>query len=177
MKCPKCEGETKEQAIEKIKVDLCTSCKGQWFGKDEFRKIKDEKEKDLSWMDIDLWESDEKFSISKDKSSCPDCGVPLYEVKYGDSNIKVDVCNLCEGIWLDDGEFKKIMNYLKDKAGDKIMNEYMKTLFEETSEIFLGPEPLKEEIRDVFILLGLLKYRFGAKRPFISRVISNIPKS
>ncbi len=177
IKCPKCEKELKEIPFEGVKVDSCSSCKGYWFEKDEFRKAKDEKEEKLSWMDIDLWENDEKFRISKDKLHCPDCSVPLYEVNYGDSNVKVDVCNLCEGIWLDEGEFKKIVKHLKERGGEKIMNEYFKTLTEEVGEVFTGPEPLDEELRDVLTVLGLLKYRFAGKHPFISRVISSLPKS
>ena len=177
IKCPKCGEKMKETPFEGVKVDNCSSCKGHWFEKDELRKAKDEKEETINWMDIDLWDSEEKFRISKNETLCPECGLPLYEVNYGDSNIKIDVCNMCEGVWLDEGEFKKIVNYLKDKAGDKIMSEYLKTLLEETGEVFVGPEPLDEEIKDVLTVLGMLKYRFAGKHPFISRAINNLPKS
>ncbi len=177
IKCPKCKEDLKEVPFEGVKVDTCPSCKGYWFEKDELRKAKDEKEETLSWMDVDLWDSEEKFRISKEGSLCPDCGLPLYEVNYGDSNIKVDVCNMCEGIWLDEGEFKKVVKYLQDKAGDKIMSEYAKTLLEEMGEVITGPEPLDEEIKDLLTVLGLLKYRFAGKHPFLSRIINNLPKS
>ncbi len=177
MNCPKCGEQLKEDPFKGIKVDSCSSCKGYWFEKGELRKAKDKEEEKLNWMDVDLWENEEKFKITKDKLLCPDCGLPLYEVNYGDSNIKVDVCNMCEGIWLDEGEFKKVAKYLKDRAGDKIMNEYFKTLTEEVGELFLGPESLQEEAKDVLTVLGLLKYRFAGKHPFISDVISKIPKA
>ncbi len=179
IKCPKCEKETlKEIPFEGgVKVDSCSGCKGYWFEKDELRKAKDEKEETLNWMDVDLWENEDSFRITKNKLICPDCGLPLFEVNYGDSNIKVDVCNMCEGIWLDEGEFKKVMKYLKEKAGDKITGDYLKTLLEETGEVFLGPEPLEEELKDVLTVLSLLKYRFGGKHPFISDAINKLPKS
>lgn len=177
VKCPKCEKDLKEVPFQGVKADKCSSCKGYWFEKDELRKAKDEKEESLNWMDVDLWKNEESFKISKDKKMCPDCGLPLYEVNYGDSNIKIDVCSICEGVWLDEGEFKKIINYLKKEAGDKIINEYAKTLLEETGEIFVGPEPLDEELKDVLTVLSLLKYRFAGKHPFISRAINNLPKS
>jgi len=177
MLCPKCGDDLKEIKFSGVKVDNCSSCKGKWFEKNELRKAKDKKEERINWMDIDLWENEENFRISEKKAQCPDCGLPLYEVNYGDSDIEVDVCNMCEGIWLDEGEFKKVVGYLKEKAGDKIMNEYMKTLLEETGEVFVGPEPLQEELKDVINVLGLLKYRFAGKHPFISRVISKLPKS
>jgi Zn-finger nucleic acid-binding protein len=176
MKCPKCEEELKEIPFQGIKVDSCSSCKGYWFEKDELRIAKDKKEEMLSFMDIDLWESDEKFRISKENLLCPECSLPLYEVNYGDSNVKIEVCNMCEGIWLDEGEFRKIIKYLKDEAGDKIMKEYLKTLAEETGEIFLGPDSLEDEVKDVLTVLSLLKYRFAGKHPFISETISKLPK-
>lgn len=176
MKCPKCEKELKEVPFQGVKIDSCSSCKGYWFEKDELRKAKDEKEESLNWMDVDLWESEEKFRISKDEILCPDCGMPLYEVNYGDSDIKLDVCNICEGMWLDEGEFRKIIKYLKEKGGDKIMQDYFKTLLEETGEVLLGPESLEEEAKDLFTVLSLLKYRFAGKHPFISETISKLPK-
>ena len=177
VKCPKCGEKMKETPFTGVRVESCNKCKGYWFEKGELRKAKDKKEEGIKWMDVDLWEKEENFNISKDKKECPDCGVPLYEVNYGDSKVKVDVCNLCEGVWLDEGEFKKIVNYLKKDAGNKIMNEYGKVLLEEIGEIFVGPEPLDEEIEDVITVLGLLKYRFAGKHPFISRAINSLPKS
>jgi len=37
----------------------------------------------------------------------------LMEVKYDESKTKVDFCKMCGGVWLDRGEFKQIINYLK----------------------------------------------------------------
>ncbi len=175
--CPACKGDLKEISFSGVKTDRCDECEGYWFQKDEFRLVKDKEEEKINWMDIDLWENEDEFKISEDNRSCPDCGVALFEVGYGCSDIKVDFCGECEGVWLDRGEFLKIMEYLKDKAGDKIMKEYFKTLIEETGEIFIGPEPLDEELRDLLTILKLFKYRFAGKHPFISRVISHIPKS
>ncbi len=176
-KCPLCDEGLEEVDLYGVKVDRCSSCNGVWFEKNELRRVKDRKEEDLNWMDIDLWEREENFRISKQERLCPACQLPLYEINYGDSDIKVDICNVCEGVWLDEGEFKKIVNYLKERAGDRIMNEYAKTLIEETGEVFLGPEPLEEEIGDVITVLGLLKYRIAGKHPFFTETISNLPKS
>ncbi len=175
--CPKCEKKLEEIPFQGVKVDTCSSCKGYWFEKDELRLAKDEKEEDLNWMDVDLWDNEEKFKISKKGIQCPDCGVPLYEVNYGDSNIKVDFCGMCEGTWLDEGEFKKIIKHLKDRGGEKIVSDYANTLLEETGELFVGPEPLREEVQDVLTVLSLLKYRFAGKHPFVSRAINTLPKS
>ncbi len=176
-KCPNCKERLKEVPFSGVRTDKCSSCKGHWFQKDEFRLIKDKEEEKINWMDIDLWENEDDFKISKKTRYCPDCKVPLYEVAYGSSDIKVDFCADCEGVWLDEGEFRKIIEYLKEEAGDRIMKHYLKTLIEETGEIFVGPEPLDEELKDLLTVLSLFKYRFAGKNPFISRVISHLPKS
>ncbi len=177
MICPKCNEELKKISYHGIELDTCPSCGGLWFDKSELNKAKNARNSNLNWMDIDLWEDDEKFRVSSYSKKCSDCKLPLYEVNYNDSDIKVDICNVCEGVWLDKGEFEKIVKYLKNKAGDKIMNEYAKTLLEEVSEVFTGPEPLKGEVEDVITVLGLLNYRIAGKHPFLANLISKIPKA
>ncbi len=177
-KCPVCEEKKlQEVPFSGVKTDKCGSCKGFWFQKDEFRLVKDKEEEKINWMDIDLWENEDEFKVGKKSKWCPDCEVKLYEVNYGDSNIKVDFCGECEGVWLDKGEFDKIIEYLKEEAGDRIMHHYFQTLAEETGELFTGPEPLDEEVRDLLTVLRLFKYRFAGKHPFLAKVISKLPKS
>ena len=137
---------------------------------------KDNKDKDLNWLDVDLWKNENKFRISRGMRLCPSCRVPLYEVRYGDSNIVVDVCNLCHGIWLDRAEFKKIIDYLHKKADYEILNNYTKNLFQELGEIFIGPETLREEASDFLTVLKLLNYKFAAQHPLISKIILGLPK-
>jgi Zn-finger nucleic acid-binding protein len=175
--CPSCNQKLKEINFYGVKIDYCKECDGLWFEKEELDKAKDSKEEIINWLDVDLWEKKEKFQMSKKDRQCPECNLPLYEVKYGESEVKVDVCSICEGVWLDKGEFLKIVNYLKSKAGDEIVNNYGNLLIEETREVFVGPEPLKEELKDLFVLLSLFKYRFAGKHPFLAELISKLPKA
>ena len=107
---------------------------------------------------------------------CPSCRLPLYEVYYGDSKIIVDICNLCQGIWLDRGEFKKIIEYLKKKADWKVLNEYGKALSEEFWEIFSGPETFREEVLDFLIILKILNYKFDTQHQKIVKIIARLPR-
>jgi Zn-finger nucleic acid-binding protein len=176
MVCPLCKTELKKAVFYGTEVDYCSKCLGLWFDRDELRQAKDEKDKDLNWLDIDLWKEEAKFKISKDKKICPKCGVPLYEVNYGDSDIKVDICNLCQGIWLDRGEFKKIIDYLREKDKEEILKNYFKNLIAEGLEIFTGPESFREEVGDFLTILKLLNYKFLTQHPIISKIISILPK-
>src|SRR3989338_1182679 len=102
--------------------------------------------------------------------------MPLYEVRYGDSNVTVDACSLCYGIWLDRGEFIAIVEYLKEKGYQEVMQSYAKNLVQELWEVFSGPEMLHEEILDFLTILKLLRYKFLTQHPTISRLMLSLPR-
>ena len=176
MTCPLCKKPLQEAILYGVQVDYCSNCLGLWFEAEELRLAKDQRDRSLRWLDIDLWKDETKFKISPGMRLCPFCRLPLYEVYYGDSQIIVDLCNLCQGTWLDRSEFKKIIEYLKKKADFKLLENYAKNLIEEFWEIFTGPETLKEEISDFLIILKLLNYKFATQHPTITKIISQLPK-
>src|SRR3989344_2264128 len=105
MTCPICKVHLDQAVLSGVEVDYCPKCLGLWFEEEEVRWAKDLKDRDLNWLDIDLWKDEDKFLISPGQKLCPQDRLPLYETGYGDSGIKVDLCNICHGIWLDRGEF------------------------------------------------------------------------
>lgn len=177
MFCPICKKTKLDQAIVSgVEVDYCPKCLSLWFEEEELRVAKDYKDRELRWLDIDLWKDPEKFTISPGQKLCPADRLPLYETGYGDSNIKVDLCNICKGVWLDRGEFKKITQYLKEKADREVLQNYLKNLHEELWEIFQGPEDFKDEVDDFLVILKLFVYKFNTQHPAISKLISGLPR-
>jgi Zn-finger nucleic acid-binding protein len=176
MVCPICKKNLEKAILYNVEVNYCAQCLGLWFEENELQWAKDEKDRSLRWLDTDLWEEKRRFKICKGIRICPVCRLPLYEVYYGDSRIIVDVCNLCHGVWLDRGEFKKIIEYLRNKADFEVLNNYSKNLLEEFWEIFSGPETLREEILDFLTVLKLLNYKFSVQHPLITKIISQLPK-
>ena len=176
MLCPVCKKPLDKAIFYGVEVDYCPNCLGIWFEEDELRLAKDEKDKDLRWLDIDLWKDESKFRVSRSPKLCPSCKLPLYSVNYGDSNIKVDICNVCHGVWLDRGEFKKIIDYLKNKSNFEILNNYIKDLAKEFWEIFAGPETFQDEVLDFVTILKLLNYKLITQHPAISSIIADMPK-
>jgi len=177
MLCPICKKIKLEQIIlSGVEVDYCPKCLGLWFEEEELRLAKDYKDNDLKWLDIDLWKDEKKFKISLGQKLCPKDQLPLYETEYADSTIRVDLCNTCKGVWLDRGEFQKIIQYLKDKADTEVLSNYLKNLREELWEIFQGPETLKEEFEDFIAILKLFAYKFTTQHPVIAKIISSLPK-
>ena len=176
MMCPRCEKELEKAIFYNTEVDYCSQCLGIFFEEDELRQSKDERDRGLRWLDIDLWKDKNKFKIAYGIRLCPFCRLPLYEIYYADSRVIVDVCNVCKGIWLDRGEFKKIVEYLKKQAEYEILNDYVKTLSEEFWEIFTGPETLKEEVLDFLTIFKIINYKFLVQHPHLSNIISNLPR-
>lgn len=176
MICPQCKTKLEKSIFYNVEVDYCPDCLGIFFEENEFTQAKDERDKELRWLDIDLWKDKDKLKVNKHHWICPSCQVPLYKVNYNDSQIKVNVCNVCKGIWLERGDFKKIIAYLKKKADYEILENYLKDLLEEAAEILIGPESFKDEVLDFLAILKLLKYKFLVHFPELSKLIIELPK-
>ena len=149
---------------------------GIWFDKDELRLSKDDKDKRLNWVDVDLWRDKARFHVSRGDKHCPVCRAGLTEVKYDGSKTRVDFCKMCGGIWLDRGEFKQIINYLKNKSDYEILHHYTKNFIKQLWEVFTGPETFREELEDFLMVLKLFSYKFEAQHPYLKALIDDIPK-
>jgi Zn-finger nucleic acid-binding protein len=176
MDCPNDNEQLAKVLFHHVEVDYCSKCLGIWFDKDELRNAKDDKDKQLNWIDFDLWRDKAKFQISRGDKHCPVCRVGLTEVKYDGSKTKVDFCKMCQGVWLDRGEFKQIINYLKNKSDYQILHCYTKNLIKELWEVFSGPETFRSELEDFLTLLKLFNYKFLVQHPFLNSLIENMQK-
>lgn len=178
MICPNCKKDILEKVnITGVEIDYCSQCHGIWFDEDELRQIKDIKDKNINWLDIDLWKDIKKFDISRSGKLCPVCRMPFYEVRYGKSDIVVDLCGVCKGIWLDEGEMKAIIKYLKEEGDYEVMHHAIKSMSEELWEVFSGPESMREELGDVITVMKMIYYKFSAQHPFIENLIKGwLPK-
>jgi Zn-finger nucleic acid-binding protein len=177
MECPNDKEYLEKVLFHNVEVDYCPRCLGMWFNKDELRQAKDDKDKQLNWVDVDLWRDKGRFEVAHGDRHCPACRAGLQHVKYDGSKTRVDFCKMCEGVWLDRGEFKQIINYLKNKFDYEILHHYTKNLVLELWEVFSGPESFREELADFLMILKLLSYKFEAQHPRIAELIENdLPK-
>ncbi len=176
MKCPKCKLEDlKEIKINGVRIDRCKYCGGLWFDKDELKITRDHRDKNLSWLDFDLWEDGSKLMVSGKSIDCPRDGKPLFKIKYGNTNVMVDICLDCHGIWLDKEELDKIISELKEKVNSETIPEYINDLGKEISELLSHPGKADVELRHIAIVMKLLEYRFLAQHPKIAEIISALP--
>lgn len=176
MECPNDKEQLEKVLFHNVEVDYCPKCLGVWFDKDELRLAKDDKDKNLNWLDVDLWRDKSKFHISNASKQCPVCRAGLREVRYDESKTRVDICKMCGGIWLDRGEFKQIINYLKNKSDYEVLHHYAKNSVSELWEVFSGPEVFRSELEDFLTLLKLINYKFETQQPHLNSLMENLPK-
>lgn len=176
MQCPNQHGELEKILFHHIEADYCPECLGIWFDKNELASAKDDKDKQLNWVDFDVWRDKKKFSALPSNRRCPVCRIPFVEVGYDKSSIKIDFCKHCQGIWLDRGEFKQIIIYLKKKADYEILHHYTKNLVQQLWEVFAGPQKFRQELEDFLMVIKLFSYKFVTQHPHLEGLIEELPK-
>src|SRR5437773_287103 len=116
-KCP-ADGATLDlYTLSHIKFEGCPKCHGMWLDKDELRKLKNKvNDGQLHWLNREV-DNIEKTSAIMSSRPCPKCSSSkLRSVIFGHSNVVIDWCPTCHGIWLDRSEFDFIVEYLRDEA-------------------------------------------------------------
>ena len=177
MNCPIDNEKLEKVSFHNVEVDYCPKCLGIWFDENELRLAKDDKDKNLNWADFDIWRDKGKFKTLRISKFCPVCRVGLIEVSYDQSKTKIDFCKMCQGIWLDRGEFKQIIAYLKNKSDYEILHNYTKNIVSELWEVFSGPETFRNELEDFLTLLKLFNYKFIVQHPHLNTLIEeDLPK-
>ena len=101
MICPKCRKSTLKEILIKnmdVKVDKCSQCHGIWFDGVELEATVPEASKELSAADAAI----------ANARLCPRCYKVLMQFEYPQTLVKIDMCKLCDGVWLDADELKEI---------------------------------------------------------------------
>ncbi|MFC2061832.1 zf-TFIIB domain-containing protein [Elusimicrobiota bacterium] len=131
MECPACKVNLKNHILEGKIYHKCPGCEGFWFDKNELAQLKQERD----WFKIDSKHNDVSASITESNLSCPRDKEALQAIEYGhETDILINVCPKCEGLWLDAGEVYNI-----HKAGESWIHKLKDTLEDElvAVELFL----------------------------------------
>jgi len=177
MKCPCCDIDLESKLIGEVKVDECPKCKGIWFEDDELRKAKDVADKDMNWMDFEIWKHKDKFKASPRNLACPQCNQTFVTIDYANTGVEIDYCPNCKGTWLDKGEFKKIIDALTEELLTKPFSKYLKASIEEAKEIITGPESFLSEWKDFMTVFRMMQYRLFAENPSLLDTAINIQRA
>jgi Zn-finger nucleic acid-binding protein len=175
MKCPDCHSELKPLDCKGIQIDECIKCKGKWFDRGELQKAKDSQDDNLRWLHFDPFGEDaEQLSVASEGKECPKCAKRMSSLKYMDSQITIDKCSSCKGVWLDPGEFAKILKYLEERVCAETAQEYVKDTFKQFIEIFSRPQGVISEVKDFLAILHLLELRVVVENPKFAAALRRI---
>lgn len=115
MRCPIDNAELRAQTYEAdIGVEVCPTCGGMWLEKGELEGIEETIEHDyadeLARMP-DLGYN--AYQLVQQKAGrtlhCPTCEIEMEKREYARcSQVMIDVCPSCHGIWLDKGEVEAL---------------------------------------------------------------------
>ena len=101
MHCPNCRQKTLEEfQVGNIKtvVDRCRICGGIWFDRMELESI----------MELAVKELIIPAGADETERCCPRDGEIMHAFKYPQTDVTVDMCRKCDGLWLDGGELTEI---------------------------------------------------------------------
>ena len=131
-KCPVCHIVLRRVLLcENVEVEICQSCRGIWFDKDEIDHtyktpqlpplfLSERKGLRDPSVCVKCHELNTR-SIRKCSNCgfqlefrCPYCLYALEEVRVGD--VIADRCNQCRGVWLDGGELLLLFNFYKKQT-------------------------------------------------------------
>ncbi|MHC4659622.1 MAG: TFIIB-type zinc ribbon-containing protein [Planctomycetota bacterium] len=120
MKCPR-DGSVLETRIYEadIEVDACPSCEGMWLDSGELEKIEEVEEHDYSQELRRIPDYIGKaYEMARQKTApdigCPKCGSEMASREYAYcSQVIIDVCPKCTGIWLDKGEIQALETFFE----------------------------------------------------------------
>ena len=107
--CPACGKAMKEVRISGIEIDFCkTGCQGVWF--DNYELVKLDEVHEGTGEDLQEILSAKPIDDTRtEKLTCPRCNVPMKRRKYRyGSDVEIDTCYSCNGIFLDPGELTQI---------------------------------------------------------------------
>jgi Zn-finger nucleic acid-binding protein len=130
MNCPKCNIPLNNIQYEYQDLDTCKKCGGVWFDKGELLAVVDSmilkfKVDDQSVKEVFKGSSGIR-ELQQNNRTCPKCHVGMRTFNYcHDSNVFLDKCSSCEGIWADRGELKAVAQHIK---GNPTMDNYAKAL-------------------------------------------------
>lgn len=123
MQCPRDGAELLSERYEAdVVVDRCPSCDGVWLQRGELEAIQETLERDYSkelrGIDVVALAYERARQAARPDIACPNCGTVLGAEEYAYcSQILVDRCGKCGGIWLDSGELKELERFFEREKG------------------------------------------------------------
>lgn len=126
MQCPVCNNALTEKLYYQVPIHVCTQCGGIWFEQGELKEYIDDmliERQDIPDLPISTQTIPAigEIKIKEPVKPCPKCQQTMTPYNYCyNSNVILDKCAPCQGIWVDGGKIEQIAQYHKvnpDVAG------------------------------------------------------------
>ena len=101
----------------------------------------------------------------------------MITIDYDNTGVEIDYCPACRGVWLDSGEFGKIIDALLEELTTKSAGDYWKATLQEAKEIITGKEGLISEWKDFSNVVRMMQYRILAENPKLGEAIASYQQS
>ena len=104
--CPN-DGTTLENIlVEDVPVDRCPNCGGHWLDRAELEALQEKHGADVDPVEIGA------VGVTESTRKCPLDGTTMRAHEFAEhTNIRIDQCPNCQGIWLDRDELEQILAY------------------------------------------------------------------
>ncbi len=116
--CPNCGTGLETINFAGTAIDKCPKCAGIWFDASELKRVKDGDP--TGWKEIEDQIAplpDKPITPDPAWKACPACRQPMYHYRFMlNSDIMLDQCTACDGIWVDDGELGRMQQFLDECA-------------------------------------------------------------
>jgi len=129
MNCPVCKEPLVVLELEQIEVDYCTGCKGIWLDAGELELLLETNEERSGLINLF-----KEATPEKEKShDCPICGKHMQKFYVGEQEkVLVDKCKKNHGLWFDNGELQKVVEFGSENKENKIIS-LLKEMFENSA--------------------------------------------
>jgi uncharacterized protein len=124
MICPNDKIEMRQVKVEShygqlVIVDQCPECGGIWFDKLELYSVKQGQADTLEPLNVDILHS--PSLIENSKLICPRDNAKLarFVDPYFPKEIIIVRCPVCDGLWLNRGEFTRYQHFRQDRIGQR----------------------------------------------------------
>lgn len=176
MECLDCHNPLQTVNFQNITVEECPHCHGRWFDQGELKKAKDSADPDLHWIDFDPFTKaqPQEKSDTPEGLLCPACQTEMVSCAYNHSDIFIDKCPGCKGVWLHHDEFEKIIAYLEGVLSTASAAELTKDSFQQFSEVLRQKKDISTGMQDFLLILKLLRNRIGVEHPHLSESVNKI---
>ena len=142
IQCPQCDVSMRQVTARAnpgslIQLDQCAECGDIWCNKWELFPIQTDEATRLEQVDQKLLRSTQ--TVKKEILYCPRCTARLATLgdPLLDSEIQLQRCPKCDGIWLNRGQFSRYKNFQKRTRSEKMSAA---TLVEKLPDVYQDPK-------------------------------------